>query len=815
MADLKFALRRLLKNPGFTTVAVLTLALGIGANTAIFSVVNAVLLRPLPYPDPHRLVAVCESNPGLGWNRYVTSMGAYSDWRDQTSSFQELAGAIVLGPTPALCRSGTEMVRVAAVSANFFPLLGIQPILGRPFTIGEESPANGNVVLLSELIWRKRFGADPDIINRTIRLGDRDFAVAGVMPASLRLFDPSGVQGWDSGFSRCDLWRPLPVNSGLKRQRNYRAFLVLGRLKKGVTLDRAQAEMTAIAQDQAAQFRESNAGWEIRVQPWRRVVVQQARQPLLLVFAAVGVVLLIMTVNLANLHLARATTRERELAVRMALGAGRLRMIRQFLAESLLLSCLGGVMGLVLAHWSLQALVGLIPAAVPRTGEISLDGRVLGFSLAVSLVVGSLFGLIPALMFLRGRKDEGRRLNCRGLTPDRSRHVSRSALVMSQVALVMVLVSGAALLVRSFWRLSGVDPGFRPEHLLAVDTLINGSRYTNGFARVQAVQSLLGRLAARSALGSFAAADGIPLDSGRGNRDIALTSLEGRLPAAPGEKRIAGLRLVSSDYFGIMGIPLQRGRFFNDHDTTNTVPVVIINETFARRYFAGIHPVGKRIASPDFGGRPCEVVGVVGDVRHKSLDLAPEPEVFRPLLQECFSSFTIIANRSGPVDTTLDIIRKEVAAVDGQWPVYNTRRLERLVTDSTATKRFALVLMELFAGLALVMAFVGIQGVLASVVGERRREVAIRLAVGAQRHAVVRLVLGHGMWPVTTGILVGWAGLFVLGRFLRGQLYEIGPTDPLTIGVVGLLMFGVAGLACWLPARRATKVNPMEALRYE
>jgi putative ABC transport system permease protein len=815
MNDLRYAFRQLLKNPGFTAVAVLTLALGIGANTALFSVVNAVLLRPLPYPEPNRLVAVCESNPRLGWERYVTSMGAYSDWREQSSSFQELAGAMVLGPAPLTGDAGSEMVHVASVSANFFPVLGIQPLLGRQFRAEEETPDNGGVVLLSERLWRDRFGADASILNRTIRLGERSFVVAGVMPARLQLFDPSGIQGWESGFSRCDLWRPLPVKSGLAKQRSYRTFLVLGRLQPEVTLAQARTEMTTIARQQATQHPESNAGWDITVQPWNKLVVSGARIPLLLLFGAVGLVLLIATANLANLCLARAVARQKEVAVRMALGAGRFRVARQFLAESLVLSGLGGLAGLLLARWSLHLLVALIPANVPRTGEIGLDGWVLGFTFVVSLVVGTLFGLGPVLASWRTDMNSGLKHETRSAAGSAGGHRLRAGLIVSQVALVVVLMSGTGLLLRSFWRLSAVDPGFRPEHVVAVDVSLNGPGYEDGWRRIQAVRALLNRLSDQPGNETFAAVDGLPLDSRRGNMDIALTSMEGIPPAAPDEKRIAGLRLITPGYFKTMGIPLSRGRFFSEHDGTNAPPVVIINEALARKYFGGIDPIGKRLGSPDFGPEPCEIVGMVGDFRHASLDQSPLPEAFRPLFQECFSGITVVGRGQAAPSRVMETVRGAVAVVDRNWPVYNPRPMERLAAESLAPRRFALILMGLFAGLALLISSVGVYGVLSCAVVERTREIGIRIAVGAQRGDILVMVLKLGMRAVAMGGLLGLLGACGLTRVLSSLLYEARPIDPLTFTSVLVLLAAVALLACWLPARRAAKVEPMVALRTE
>ncbi len=815
MNDLRFALRQLLKNPGFTVVAVLTLALGIGANSAIFSVVNAVLLRPLPYPEPERLVAVCESNPRQGWGRHAASLAAYSDWREQSSVFEELAGAMVLGPTPLVGQAGSEMVHAASVSANLFPLLGVQPLLGRQFLPEEEAPGAGDVVLLSEGLWRSRFAADPAVLNQPVVLGDRRFTVVGVMPAKLRLFDPAGVQGWDSGFSKSDLWRPLPVNSGLAKQRSYRAFLVLGRLKSNVTLTQAQVEMTNLALEQARRHPESNAGWGVAVQPFDHVVAGQAKRPLLLLFGAVGLVLLIAIANLANLSLARAAARQKEVAVRVALGANRLRLARQFLSESLLLACLGGVAGMLLAHWSLRVIVGLIPADVPRTGDIGLDGWVLGFTFLTSLLVGGLFGLAPILGLWRRDPSLGLKQETRGGTHGARGNRLRATLVVAQVALVTVLLSGAGLLLRSFWRLSAVDPGFRTEQIIAADVALSGRNYSEGLVRIAAVQALLARLADRPATGSFAAVDGLPLDSGRANMDIALTGIESHLPAGPEDRPTAGLRLVSPGYFQTIGIALAQGRFFDERDNTNAPPVVIINDALARKYFPGLNPLGKQIGSPDFGPEPCEVVGIVSDIRHSGLDVPPRPEAYRPLFQQCFSGITVVGRSQAPAAQSLEVVREAMASVDRGCPVHNVRSLDRLVAESLASRRFALWLMQCFAGLSLLLALVGIYGVLSCMVGERTREIGIRLAIGAQRGDVLGMVLSHGMRPVLFGGVLGLAGAYGLSRILRSLLYEVSPADPFTLSVTCLLVALMGLLACWLPARRAARVDPMVALRSE
>lgn len=815
MTDLHYALRQLWKNPGFAGFAVLTIALGVGANTALFSVINSILLRPLPYPEPDRIVAVCESNSKLGWERYATSLGAYVDWREQISAFQELAGAMVLGPTPLVGQTGSEMIHAASVSANFFPLLGIQPLLGRQFLPAEEAPDAGNVVLLSEGLWRSRFAADPSVLNQPVVLGDRTFTVVGVMPATLKLFDPVGVQGWDSGFAGSDVWRPLPVKSGLAKQRNYRAFLVLGRLKPGVTRAQAQVQMTRLAREQARLHPESNEGWGIAVHRFDELVVGQARRPLLLLFAAVAVVLLIATANLANLSLARAALRQREVAVRMALGASPLRIARQFLVESLALAGLGGATGLLVAHGSLRLFAGLIPAGIPRTEEIRLDAWALGFALLASMLVGVLFGLAPVLGLFRQDPNHGLKQDTPGSTGGRHRHRLRAGLIVAQVALATILLSGSGSLLCSFWRLNAVDPGFRPSRVVAADVALNGRAYDNGLARINATQGLLARLGALTGEATFAAVDGLPLDAGRANMDISV-QIEGTVAAAnPDGGPTAGLRLVSPGYFSLMGIPLSQGRFFNEQDTTNAPEVAIINESFAKKYFHGINPLGKRISSPDFGPKPCVIVGIVGNVRHSRLDALPQPEVSRPLLQQCFSGITVVARSQDTPARTVETVRSAMATIDRRCPVYNARPMDRLVSTSLESRRLALWFMQAFAGVSLLLAMVGIHGVLSCAVGERTREIGIRLALGARRGQVLAMVVKHGMQSVALGGALGLAGACGLGRVLRSLLYEVSPTDPATLAAVGVFVGSTALLACWLPARRAAQVDAMMALRNE
>ena len=742
-------------------------------------------------------------------------MGAFADWRRQNSVFQQLAAATVLGPLPIRGRNGAELVHVGSVSADFFPLLGIQPILGRQFAGDDENPDRGNVVLLSEALWRQRFGADRDILNQSIWMGDRSFTVVGVMPASVKLFDPAGVQGWDNGFGKSDLWRPLPVDSGLRKQRNYRAFFVLGRLKPSTSLAQAQSEMTNIAGQLARDYPDSNTGWTVTVQGWQKTVVRNARLPLVLLMGAVGVVLLIATSNLANLCLARAASRQKELEIRRALGAGRLRLGGQFLTENLLLSGLGGAAGLLFAYWSLRILVGFIPADVPRVGEIALDARALGFTLGAAVMAGALSGLAPIVAFWTREGNISLKSDRRSSTGGVAGRRLRAWLVTSEVALVVVLLSGAGLLTRSLRHLNDVNLGFQPHGLAAVDVLIGGPAYTNELLRIQFVQRLLDRLASSHGFDSSSAVSGLPLDSNRANMDIAVTADDGSPPATLDTKLVAGLHLASPAYFQTMGMRLLAGRFFNARDNVNAPPVAIINETLVRRCFPGQDPLGKNIASPDFGPHPCQIVGVIGDVKQNSLDANAQPAVFRPLLQQCFSDVTLVARSFSAPATTFTAMAKAVAEVDPTWPAYNPRTSDRLVYASLAPRHFALRLMGLFAGLALALAMVGIYGVLSCSVSEGIREFSIRFALGAQPRDVLRLVLMRGMRSVAIGGMIGLAGSCALTRFLGSLLYDVPPVDPLTFCVVLVLMAVVAALACWFPALRAARVDPIRGLNHE
>lgn len=810
--QLRFACRQLNRNRGFAAIVVATLALAVGVNTGVFSVVHAVLLKPLPYVEADRLMAICESNPGQGLDRYVTSLASYSDWSRQSGTFEEMAAATLLAPATLISEGGPRQVQVGAISANFFRLLRVEPLLGRTFRKDEETPELGSVVILSEALWRGHFAADPSVLNRTVQLGDHAFTVVGVMPARTKLFDPSGVQGWQSGFAKSEVWRPLPVESGLKRQRSYRSFLVLGRLKKEVSQLAARTEMSVIAGQQARDYPDSHAGWTADVQPWRSTIGRSAQSVLLLLFVASFFVFALAMANLTNLSLARAVTRRDEFAVRTAIGAGSLNLLGQLLTEGLLLSALGGGIGFLLAAWSTSLLTQFVPLEIPRMEEIQISGPVFCFGFGLCAIATLIMGLTP-LLTLRRRKDAASALfGSRGSTPSRPIGRLRSAMAILQIALAIVLLVATGTLLRSLAHLNRVDPGFKTIDRYALDINIGGRSYSEASKRIQFVEKLLSRSKEQAELEAFGAVDGLPLDSGSSSMEIAITSIDGMPPAMAHGKLVATLRIASPDYFDALGLRKTAGRFFGTADHSNAPPVVLINEAMARRCFPGANPVGRRILSPDLGQEPCEIVGVIADVKQSRLDLSPAPEVYRCMLQDCFSTVTLVF-RTRSLERAVATVRKEVAAIDPLVSVSRLRNLDDLLDTSLAPKRFALILMAVFAGTSMVLACIGTYGVLSNMVNERTREFGTRLAVGAQRSQVVGLVVGHGARLLCFGVILGFLGLLMVRPLLRSLLFQVTSFDPLSVMMVLLLVGLVSVLGCWAPARRVCALDPVAALR--
>lgn len=807
MNDIKFALRQLRRHPGFTWVAIVTLALGLGANTALFSLVNAIVLRPLPYADPGRLVTVCESNVRQGWNHYVTSLGTFRDWREQAKSFVDM-GAIALSSSQLNGPEGPEHIQRGWASASYFTTLGVKPILGRVFGPEEDERERADVVILSEGLWRRRFGADPGIIGRSVMLGDRSCEVVGVMPGSFKTFNAPLVGGWESGAA-VDLWWPLHSWPAKLQWRAMREYLVVGRLKPGVTMFQAQGELDGIARRLAGQFPEAQTDWGVKVAPLHGQVTGNAPRAMFFLLGSAGLVLLIACANIASLLLARAAGRRAEFAIRAALGAGRGRVMRQLLTESTLLSLLGASVGWLVAVWLVKLIVAFGPRDLPRLEEVSLDWRGFGFTLLLALVTGALFGLVPAINAVKADLAATLKDSVRGT----GRFVNRAQgwLVVSEVALALVLVTGAALLGGSLLKLSRVDPGYDPGHVVLVDVPLSGKRYNNGGAMIDLVTGLNRELASQTGLEVASTANGVPL-ARSSNMDISVT-IEGRAAAA--EKIIAGLRQAGPRYFEAMGIKVTRGRAFNAGDTTNSLPVVIVNEAFARRHFPGLDPLGQRLRSPDFGAEACEIVGESRNVRHTGLDQPAMPEVFRPHLQSAFSELTVVARSRQPVASTVATIRRVANQLDPNLAVFNARAFTETVSTSLAPRRQALQLVGGFGAVALLLALVGVHGVISCVVNQRTCEFGVRAALGARPIDLLRLVYRQGLAFILPGIALGLLAAAGLTKFVQSFLFGIHPLDPRILASASLSLLLAAAGACWLPARRAAKADPVTALRSE
>ena len=798
MNTLRHSLRVFAKNPGFTAVAVLTLAIGIGANTAIFSFVNAILLRPLPYHEPERLVMVFENHRVNGWSKNSVGAPVLGAWRKQNTVFEGLAargwsGFILTGKDQPENLAGSQL------SANIFSLLGIKPILGRDFLAEEETYGKHHVVLLSYELWQRRFGGDTNLLGRNITLNAEPHTVIGVMPPRT-CFPEHDTQ----------LWTPLAFSPDQLNQRHAHNYLVYGRLKLGVTLAQARAEMDLIAQ-RMGQSDEQNKGWGAEVHSLHEIMVGDSRAMLLALLGSVGVVLLIGCANIANLLLVRSSARNREFAIRAALGAARAQMIRQLLTESLLLAVLGGLCGTTLSWVALRALVRLSPPDLPRIWEgIHLDGWTLAFTTLITLATGLLFGLAPALQ--ASNPSLARELNesSRG-SASRSRQRIRAALVVGEVALSIVLLVGAGLMVRSFSRLVSQQLGFSPEHIVTLGLVLPEKKYPEQADKERLFGQFLGRVQALPGVGSAALVFGLPLG---GANSSLYVRIEGMPDPAAGEAVSAGYAQVSPGYFRAMNTPLLQGRDFAETDRTNTPPVVIVDETFVKNFKLGTNVLGRRMYIGD-GTPGVEIIGLVKDVKRLGMAEAPRGEMYRTYRQKCWGFMSLVVRTERDPAEITRAVRAELDGIDKDQPFDNVRTMTQLVASSVAQRRLSVQLLGGFAGGALLLAAIGLYGVLAFVVAQRTQEIGIRVALGAQRSDVLRLVLRQGMTLTATGIAVGLAGAVALTRLMRSLLFDISATDPVTFALVPLLLAAVALLACLLPARRATRIDPMVALRYE
>jgi putative ABC transport system permease protein len=812
MNDLKFALRQLLKNPGFTAVAVLTLALGIGANTAIFSIVNAALLRPLPYPESERLVSLGERN--ASFPVMPISYPDFTDWVAQQNVFEHL-GAYSSTSYSLTGDGEPARLQVSLISASALAALRVKPILGRVFTADDDKPGANPTVVLSHGLWQDRFGGDANILHRAISLDGRAFTVIGVMPA-------------DFAFpKRVDVWVPVGLSVQELQSRRQHSVYGVARLKPGVTIEQARMELDTIAVRLEQEYPNSNKSVRSLINPLIEQYVGKARVALWTLLGAVSMVLLIACGNVANLLLARAAARQREMAVRAALGAGHWRIVRQLLTESLLLAVTGGALGVLLANWGLKLLLAASGDSIPRASEINLSLGVLAFTAALCVVTGILFGLAPAWQAGRPDVHDALKETTRGSTGGKAR--LRQALVVSEVALTLMLLVGAGLLLRSFHRLQSVHPGFNHERVLSFRLELPHTKYPTNEQQIAFFQQLTEKLRALPGVRAVAFSSQIPL--AQNPLDTSFT-IEGQPEPPPSERPSMDVTVVSPDYFRVLGVPVLRGRGFTEQDNRDHVRgtdreqsgnaalnVIVIDEEFVRRYFPNEDPIGKQIrlsSGPRERNPLLTVIGVVPRVKYRGLlEQGRDAYAYFSALQNSSRSRTITMKTTLPPETLMAAVRQQVLALDPDQPVYNLRTLEELRDRSLQGQRVRTTLLGIFASMALALAVMGLYGVLAYAVTQRTREIGIRMALGAQRGDVLRLVIRQGMKLVLIGAVLGVLGALGLTRWLTTLLYEIKPTDPLTMLATPLLLIAVALVACWLPARRAAKVHPMEALRYE
>ncbi|HEX5707825.1 MAG TPA: ABC transporter permease [Pyrinomonadaceae bacterium] len=799
--DVRYGARMLWRQPGFTLVAVLTLALGIGANTAIFSVINAVLLRPLPYADPDRVVSVKKIKrtgiPGITGLEYL-------EWRE-TQSFEAVA-AHTYNNFNLTGDGEPERLPVAQVTANLFPLLGVQPLAGRAFLPEEDAPGRNQVVIVSRGFWQRRYGGDPSLVGKTITLNETPYTVVGVMPESFRF--PGGY----------DLWMPLALNEAVEREGKRMSLIeVVARLRPGVRLEQARAELEATGA-RVAETREEGAATSLDVVPLHQQLVSGLRTMLLLLFGTVGLVLLIACANVANLLLARTAAREKEMAIRAAVGAARWRIVRQLLTESALLALAGGALGGLLSMWCIAPVVSLIPESVAGSiqgvSEIGADARMFAFTFGVSLLTALVFGLAPALQASKPDLNESLKEGGKQARGWRGGRL-RSAFVVFELALTLVLLVGAGLLVRSFDRLLRVEPGFKSEGVLTMRIDLPRSRYRQSAQMLGFYEQLLERVGALPGVASAGIVNHRPF---QGHGMVAFFDLEG-VPRLDREtERPIPAGVVSPAYFHTLSIPVAEGRAFNDGDTKEAMQVAVVNAAFARRFYPNESAVGKRISFDCKEERElCRtIVGVVGDVRQEELTTEPTPEIYVPHAQGMMGGMTLMVRVSGGDPLALaGAVRAQVSAVDKDQPVSQVKTLGQYVSEATARSRSLTLLLVMLAGIALVLAVVGVYGVVSYTVAQRTHEIGVRMALGAQGGDVLRLVFGQGLRLVLLGVAAGLLSAFWLTRMMESLLFGVSATDPVTFAGIALLLGAAALLACLIPARRATKVDPMVALRYE
>lgn len=802
LRDIRYGVRSLMRRPTLTIIAIITLAIGIGANSAIFSVVNALLIKPLPFPELERIVAIWETQPGRGVARNEASMANYLDWRTQNHTCEQM-GLYRWWSTNLTGGERPERILGFQVTGNFLDVLGVKPALGRGFATDEDQPGKDAVAILTHGLWQRLFGGDPGIVNKAITLNGVTRTVIGVMPEGFNY--PAGVE----------VLAPLTITPELARSRQSHSYYVVGRLKPNVSLSRAQADLATIASRLEKAYAESNTGWGIVVYPIVEDAVRLYKTAVLALMAAVGFVLLIVCANVANLMLARAAGRQKEMALRAALGAGRWRLVRQLLTESVMLALVGGALGVLIAHWGVDLLRTLNPGKaaqfVPGWDRLGVNPAVLAFNLGLSLLTGLLFGLAPAWQIsktdLNNALKEGGRQSSFGF------HRLRSLLVISEVALSLMLLVSAGLLMRTVLVLLKTEPGFNPNNVMTMRLNLPGTRYKDQAQRLAFYQELLRRVQSLPGVESAAAVNYLPL-GGSNSSDSFL--VEGIPDPPPGQEFIGRYRNCTPDYFRTMGIPVLKGRSFTDQDKAGATPVIIVNETMAQKYWPDADPIGKRVRlnAPLNEAPWMQVVGVVKDVKH-NLQTPITTDYYLPHAQDSWSSMVLVARTEGDPQSVASQMRQQVWALDKDQPVYDVQTMEQVRSFSVSLYSFSAGSLGLFAAIALLLAAIGIYGVMSYAVMQRTQEIGIRMALGARAADVLKLVVKNGMSLALLGVVAGLAGAFALTRLLQSLLFGITPTDALTFAVVTFGLLLIALLACYIPARRATKVDPLVALRYE
>jgi len=814
--DIRYGARMLLKNPGITFVVILALALGIGANTAIFSVVDAVLLRPLPYPESDRLVFLNETSKSM--DDISISYPNFTDWRNQNQVFEKI-GVFNRGSYNLTGSGEAERIVTAQASADLFAALRVNPMLGRLYSNEEDKPGGPPVVVLSYALWQRRFGGDAGVVNKPITLNGKSYTVIGIMPQDFQY------------PTRVEMWVPVGQLSdapGWQQRGNHPGLYGIARMKPGVSLEQAKADMNGVVANLERQYQDDIAGNGVAIRPMLEVFVGDIRRALWVLFAAVAFVLLIACANIANLLLARAQSRQKEMAIRTAMGAGRWRIARQLLTESTLLALIGGSIGLLIARWGIELILYISPDAIPRAKEITLDWRVFVFTLGLSFVTGLLFGLVPALQ--AGVVDVHETLKETGRGTSR-KHWLRSSLVVVEVATTLVLLIGAGLMIRSFYRLQRVNPGFSYEHVTSFTVALPVKKYETSDQQIQFYQRLLENLRALPGVEAVGAASGLPLGN---NGSQTSFTVEGR-PIPPRDQTpLMELCIVTPDYFRAMDIPLKSGRYFNDHDDRSSLAgkdlsklpelerqvaamnAIVIDEEFARRYWPNEDPIGKRIRIGRESGVSLTVLGVVGRVKMEGLgEDSMRVQGYFPFAQIPDSDMTVILKAAGDPNQLISAVRQQVKNIDPDQPIYSVRTMDEIRAASVAPERLNLALLSIFAGIALILAIVGIYGVMSYSVTQRTHEIGIRMAIGAQPRDVFRMILGQGMILALVGVVIGLVGAFALTRLMATMLFGIEPTDPTTFASIAVLLTAVALVACYIPGRRATKVDPLVSLRYE